>query len=150
MVVQSGEYERLKRRDRQALAMEELSAAEIEAISRAEPPAEAARYDHEVTVGQGGSDFSETGINVIDRWESARAPRLNAWPPEGHPYAGTLRWAQTAMKPSSFIAKWRASQFKRRSATQSHFKLNSPGINAQTNATWTWSRRMNSAPIPIG
>ena len=52
MVVQSGEYERIKRRDRQALAVEELSAAEIEAISRAEPPAEAARYDHEVTVGQ--------------------------------------------------------------------------------------------------
>ena len=28
MVVQSGEYERLKRRDRQALAVEELSSAE--------------------------------------------------------------------------------------------------------------------------
>ncbi len=121
MVVQSGEYERLKRRDRQALAVEELSAAEIEAISRSEPPAEAARYDHEVTVGQGGSDFSETGINVIDRWESARAPRPNAWPPQGHPYAGALRWARTAMTPSSFIAKWRASEFKGRSATQSHF-----------------------------
>ena len=32
------EYERLKQRDRQALAVEELSDAEIEAIRTAEPP----------------------------------------------------------------------------------------------------------------
>ena len=43
----------VKRRDRQALAVEELSDAEIEAISRAEPPAEAAQYDHELTAGHG-------------------------------------------------------------------------------------------------
>ena len=44
-----GEYERLKRRDRQAIAVEDLSNAEIEAIRRAEPPAEAAQFDHELT-----------------------------------------------------------------------------------------------------
>lgn len=48
------EYERLKQRDRQALAVEELSDAEIEAIRAAEPPAEAARYDDELTGGYGG------------------------------------------------------------------------------------------------
>ena len=42
------EYERLKRRDRQAIAVENLSEADIEAIRRAEPPAEAAQYDHEL------------------------------------------------------------------------------------------------------
>ena len=47
VILSVDEYERLKRRDRQALAVEELSNAEIEAISRAEPPAEAAQYDHE-------------------------------------------------------------------------------------------------------
>ena len=36
---------------RQALAVEELTDAEIDAIRRAEPPAEAARYDHELTEG---------------------------------------------------------------------------------------------------
>ena len=47
------EYERLKRRDRQALAVEELSEAEIEAVGDAEPPAEAAEYDSELTAGDG-------------------------------------------------------------------------------------------------
>ena len=46
-------YSRIKRRDRQALAVENLSDAEVEAISRAEPPAEAAQYDHELTGGHG-------------------------------------------------------------------------------------------------
>ena len=41
------EYERLKRRDRRALAIEELSDAEVEAIRSAEPPSEAEQYDHE-------------------------------------------------------------------------------------------------------
>ena len=40
---------RRQRRDRQAIAVEDLSDAEIEAIRRAEPPAEAAQYDHELT-----------------------------------------------------------------------------------------------------
>ncbi len=43
------EYERLKRRDRQAIAVEDLSEADIEAIRRAEPPAETAQFDHELT-----------------------------------------------------------------------------------------------------
>jgi len=49
------EFERLKQRDRQALAVEELSDAEIEAIRTAEPPAEAARYDDELTGRHGGN-----------------------------------------------------------------------------------------------
>ena len=55
VILSVDEYERLKRRDRQALAVEDLSDAEIEAISRAEPPAEAARYDDELT-GAHGAD----------------------------------------------------------------------------------------------
>ena len=43
------EYARLKRRDREALFVEELSETEIEAIRRAEPSADAAQYDHELT-----------------------------------------------------------------------------------------------------
>ena len=49
-----GDYEHLKRQDRQALAVEDLSDAEVEAISCAEPPAEAAQYDYELTAGQDG------------------------------------------------------------------------------------------------
>ena len=47
------EHERLKRRDRRALAVEELSDTEIEAIRDAEPPAEAAEHDGELTAGDG-------------------------------------------------------------------------------------------------
>ena len=47
------EYKRFKRRNRQALAVEDLSDAEIDAIRRAEPPAEASQYDHELTTGRG-------------------------------------------------------------------------------------------------
>lgn len=53
VILSVDEYERLKRRDRQALAVEELSEAEIEAIRDAEPPAEAAEYDGELTAGDG-------------------------------------------------------------------------------------------------
>ena len=53
VILSVDEYERLKRRDRQALAVEELSDAEIEAIRRAEPPAEAEQHDHELTAGHG-------------------------------------------------------------------------------------------------
>lgn len=42
------EYNRLRRRERQALAVEELSEAEIEAIGRAEVPAEHAGLDREL------------------------------------------------------------------------------------------------------
>ena len=54
------EHERLKRRDRQALVVEELSDAEIEAIRRAEPAAEAAHYDHELAAGRGAEGRRET------------------------------------------------------------------------------------------
>ena len=53
VILSVDEYERLKRRDRQALAVEDLSDAEIEAISRAEAPAEAAQYEHELTAKHG-------------------------------------------------------------------------------------------------
>ena len=53
VVLSVDEYERLKRRDRQALAVEELSDAEIAAIRDAEPPAETAEYDCELTAGDG-------------------------------------------------------------------------------------------------
>jgi prevent-host-death family protein len=42
------EYERLKRRDRQALRSEHMSQDLAEAILKAEPPEESARFDHEV------------------------------------------------------------------------------------------------------
>ena len=47
VVLSSEEYARLKRRDRRAIAVENLSDAEIEAIQRAEPPPEAAEFEHE-------------------------------------------------------------------------------------------------------
>ena len=40
-------YEQLRRRDRRAIRVEELSDTQLEAIRCAEPPAEAAQYDHE-------------------------------------------------------------------------------------------------------
>ncbi len=49
VILSAEEYTRLKRRDRQAIAVENLSDADIDAILRVEPPAEAARYDHELT-----------------------------------------------------------------------------------------------------
>lgn len=53
VIMSADEYERLKRQGRQALAVEELTDAELDAIRRAEPSAEAARYDHELSVGHG-------------------------------------------------------------------------------------------------
>jgi PHD/YefM family antitoxin component YafN of YafNO toxin-antitoxin module len=42
------EYHRLKRRDRQVITLDDFTAADLEAIRSAEPPAEAAAFDHEV------------------------------------------------------------------------------------------------------
>ena len=53
VVLSFEEYERLKRRDRRALAVEELSDAEIEAIARAQPSAGSRRYDHEFPPADG-------------------------------------------------------------------------------------------------
>jgi len=43
------EYRRLKRRDREVLGLEDFSEDDLEAIRRAEPPAEAAAFDHEAS-----------------------------------------------------------------------------------------------------
>lgn len=59
VILSVDEYGRLKRRDRQALAVEEFSDAEIEAIRRAAPPAEAAQYDHELTEGRSAAGRRE-------------------------------------------------------------------------------------------
>jgi PHD/YefM family antitoxin component YafN of YafNO toxin-antitoxin module len=43
------EYARLKRRDRRVLGIEDFTEEQIEAVRRAEPPAEAAIFNHEYT-----------------------------------------------------------------------------------------------------
>lgn len=41
------EYRRLKRRDREVMSLDDFTQADVEAIRKAEPPAEAAAFDHE-------------------------------------------------------------------------------------------------------
>ena len=53
VILSASEYRRLKRLDRQALAVEELSDAELEAIGSAQPPAKAKLYDHELAAADG-------------------------------------------------------------------------------------------------
>ena len=48
VLISVDEYHRLKRRDRQVMALSDFTEADIAAIERASPPAEAARFDHEV------------------------------------------------------------------------------------------------------
>ena len=48
VLLSAEEYRRLKQQDRQARYVWELEPAELDAISRAEPPAEAAEFDHEL------------------------------------------------------------------------------------------------------
>lgn len=48
VVLSAEEYGRLKRRDREVLRVEDLSAGDLEAIAAAKPPAEAAAFDDEV------------------------------------------------------------------------------------------------------
>ncbi len=48
VVLSAEEYHRLKRRDREVLRVEDLSAQDLEAIASAVPPAEAAAFDREV------------------------------------------------------------------------------------------------------
>jgi PHD/YefM family antitoxin component YafN of YafNO toxin-antitoxin module len=43
------EYRRLKRRDREVMGLDDFTEADLEAIRDAEPPAEAATFDIEVT-----------------------------------------------------------------------------------------------------
>jgi PHD/YefM family antitoxin component YafN of YafNO toxin-antitoxin module len=49
VLLSAEEYERLKRRDREALYAWELSDADLKAIAEAEPPPEAAQYDDELS-----------------------------------------------------------------------------------------------------
>lgn len=48
VVLSAEEYGRLKRRDREVLRVENLSAEDLEAIAAATPPAKAASFDNEV------------------------------------------------------------------------------------------------------
>ncbi len=48
VVLSAEEYRRLKRRDREVLRVEDLSAEDLKAIAAAKPPAKAASFDHEV------------------------------------------------------------------------------------------------------
>lgn len=49
VVLSADEYHRLKKRDRQVLGLEDFTEADLAAIRTAEPPVEAAAFDHEVT-----------------------------------------------------------------------------------------------------
>ena len=49
VVLSADEYHRLKKQDRQVLGLEDFTEADLAAIRTAEPPAEAASFDHEVT-----------------------------------------------------------------------------------------------------
>lgn len=48
VVLSAEEYDRLKRRDREVLRVEDLTVEDLEAIASAVPPAAAASFDHEV------------------------------------------------------------------------------------------------------
>jgi len=48
VVLSTEEYSRLKRRDREVLRVEDLSAEDLKAIATAKPPAKAASFDDEV------------------------------------------------------------------------------------------------------
>ncbi len=49
VMLSAEEYERLKRRDRVVMGLDDFTEADIAAISNAEPPDEAARFDNETT-----------------------------------------------------------------------------------------------------
>ena len=48
VVISAEEYQRLKRRDREVLGLDDFTEADLEAIEAMEPPAEAYAFDHEV------------------------------------------------------------------------------------------------------
>jgi len=48
VVLSAEEYHRLKRRDRQVMALDEFTEADLQAIRKAEPPLDAAAFDHEI------------------------------------------------------------------------------------------------------
>jgi prevent-host-death family protein len=49
VLVSADEFNRLKRRDREVLRVEDFTEADLRAIRNAEAPEEAAAFDHEVT-----------------------------------------------------------------------------------------------------
>ena len=49
VLLSAEEFKRLKRRDRQVMTLDDFTDADLDAIRKAEPPAEAAAFDHEVT-----------------------------------------------------------------------------------------------------
>lgn len=49
VLMSADEYRRLKRRDRQVMTLDDFTEADLEAIRKAEPPAEAAAFDHEMS-----------------------------------------------------------------------------------------------------
>lgn len=48
VLISASEYDRLKRRDRRVMGLEDFTEEDIAAIERAEAPPEAAQFDHEV------------------------------------------------------------------------------------------------------
>ena len=48
VVLSAEEYQRLKRRDRRVMSLGDFTQQDIAAIERAEPPAQSARFDHEI------------------------------------------------------------------------------------------------------
>ncbi|MBA3810356.1 MAG: type II toxin-antitoxin system Phd/YefM family antitoxin [Caulobacteraceae bacterium] len=49
VMISSSEYRRLKRRDREVLGLGDFTRGDLEAIRRAEPPADTAQFDDELT-----------------------------------------------------------------------------------------------------
>jgi hypothetical protein len=48
VLISSQEYQRLKRRDRAVLTLDDFTDADIAALEASRPPAEAAEFDHEL------------------------------------------------------------------------------------------------------
>jgi PHD/YefM family antitoxin component YafN of YafNO toxin-antitoxin module len=51
VLISADEFKRLKRRDREVLRLDDFTQADLEAIRKAEPPAEAATFDAELKRG---------------------------------------------------------------------------------------------------
>ena len=58
---------RKDRHDRKAVAVEDLSNAEIEAIRRTAPPAEAEQHDHEITAAYGSKEDTPVATTAAER-----------------------------------------------------------------------------------
>ena len=48
VLISAQEYQRLKRRDREVMGLDDFTAEDLELIRAAEPPPESAHYNHEV------------------------------------------------------------------------------------------------------